>query len=105
MIPGGSKRCRPTKPFWNDDLTKLWNALSDKEKQYLGCRDTHRSLLRQELQDAQRKFAQNYRKAERNYRKNKIIEIENFWSSNPNQFWDNIKKLGPFKKDKIPMGE
>ncbi len=37
-----------------------------------------------------------------NHRKNAIIEIENFPSSNPNHFWDSIKKLGLRKREDIP---
>ncbi len=72
-------------------------------KKYVQCKNNQCRKLRHEFQEAQKIFDQNYRKTERSYRKNTIIEIENFSSSNPNNFRDSIKKLGPRKTKDIPM--
>ena len=83
---------RSTKPFWNDNLSSLWKTLCEKEKLFLLC------------SDRRRRFDREYRKAERKYRQNKIDEIDNYCTSDPNKFWDSIKRLGPTKKSGISMG-
>ena len=95
------KRC--TKPFWNENLSLLWNVLCEKEKQFLQSKDSRRKFKQKEFYSAQKNFDKVYRKAEHNYKKNKIAEIEHYSSSDPNKFWENIKKLGPYKKKDIPM--
>ena len=102
--PNAYKRLkRSTKPFWNDKLSSLWNVLCEKEKLYLESKDSSRKRKQQEFYNAQKIFDKEYRKFERNYKKNKIVEIETFSSSDPNKFWESIKKLGPYKKKDIPM--
>ena len=95
------KRC--TKPFWNANLSKLWKVLCEKEKVFLQSKDTNRRIKQQDFYNAQKNFDREYRKAERNFRKSKIAEIENFSTSDPNKFWNSIKNLGPHKKNDIPM--
>ena len=94
---------RSTKPFWNDNLSSLWKTLCEKEKLFLLCSDRRRRYLQQKFVLAQKKFDREYRKAERKYRINKIDEIDNYCTSDPNKFWDSIKRLGPRKKSGIPM--
>ena len=86
---------RSTKPFWKDHLSSLWKTLCEKEKLFLLCSDRRRRYLQQKFVLAQKKFDREYRKAERKYRKNKIDEIDNYCTSDPNKFWDSIKRLGP----------
>ena len=52
---------------------------------------------------AQNNFDREYRRAERNYRKEKIGEVESSSKSEPAKFWDSIKRLGPRNKQQIPM--
>jgi hypothetical protein len=102
--PAAFKRFkRSTKPFWNDNLSELWNTVCKREKLYLLCREARRSQLKHEFCLAQKNFDREYRKAERNYKKGKIDEIEFLSTSDPKKFWEGIKKLGPKKKNDIPM--
>ncbi len=102
--PAAYKRFkRRTKPFWNDDLTLLWNDLCEKEKMYLQCHDNRRRHFRTVFCTAQKVFDTAYSKARRNYQRSTIFDIENVCSSNPKEFWESIKKLGPCKKNDIPM--
>ena len=43
------------------------------------------------------------RKAERNYKKGVLEDIETVNTENPKAFWNFIKKLGPRKANKVPM--
>ncbi len=94
---------RSTKPFWNETLSYLWDILCEKEKAFLLCENNRRGQFRYEFYNAQKHFDKEYRRAERNFRKGKIIDIENVSTADPNKFWDNIKKLGPIKRQDIPM--
>ena len=41
-----AKRLRVHKPYWNDNLTILWKALSIKEREYLRYRGNRRDTLK-----------------------------------------------------------
>ncbi len=95
------KRC--TKSVWNDLLKELWYVLCEIEKQFLQSTGYNRNKYRQEFREAQNKFDKLYRKTERKYNNDKIIEIETVSAADPNQFWKQINKLGPYNKNYILM--
>ncbi|VDI40881.1 Hypothetical predicted protein [Mytilus galloprovincialis] len=99
------KRHKSSKPFWNEELGQLWNAMRLKEKQFLSFkgRSSTRRRFREEFQHAQKSFDRKLRQCERHYRQSFCLEIDNMVTSNPNDFWDKIKKLGPRKVQNIPM--
>ena len=43
------------------------------------------------------------RNTERNYYRNKALEIEQINTSNPTEFWKYVNSLGPKRKTNIPM--
>ena len=92
-----------SKPFWNDELTRLWKILCDAEKPYLKAQGPRRVLLRQQFHEAQTNFNKVYRKAERKFKRDKIIKIESVSTSDPNKFWAYLKKLSPRMKKDIPL--
>ncbi|VDI49336.1 Hypothetical predicted protein [Mytilus galloprovincialis] len=99
------KRHKSSKPFWNEELGQLWNAMRLKEKQFLSFkgRSSTRRRFREEFQHAQKSFDRKLRQCERHYRQSFCLKIDNMVTSNPNDFWDKIKKLGPRKVQNIPM--
>ena len=94
---------RYTKPFWNDELKTLWLRLCETEKLFLKSQGSVRNRRREDFRNAQKVFDRVYRKAERHFRKNKVEEIEEICTSEPNKFWDTIKKLGPNNRHSIPL--
>ena len=94
------------KPFWNEELTNLWKKMRDAEKKY--CKSKHinnhiKQMLRKEFSEAQNLFDRCLRRTERMYYKNLADHLENINTSNPKEFWDHIKKLGPKKNTDIPV--
>ena len=96
-----AKRCR--KPFWNSELKNLWQDLCRKEKVYLKSRGNNRNVLKHEFRIAQKLFDKTYRQAERKFNRERILELENLTTTDPNKFWQCIKDLGPKKKNIIPL--
>jgi hypothetical protein len=96
-----AKRCR--KPFWNNELKELWQNLCRKERLYLKAHGSDRNRIKHEFKAAQKLFDKTYRRTERRFHKEKLTELENLSTDDPNKFWKCIKNLGPKKKNEIPM--
>ena len=98
------KRYRVYKPFWNDELTKLWKIVRDTEKKYLKAaqNSTFRRHCRIKFYDARNHFDKIYKKAKRQYQESKIKSIESLKTDNPKNFWQEIRNLGPRKPNGIP---
>ena len=98
-IKGGSKRVRKKykhhKPYWNSELTTKWKEMRNKEKAYLR---SHTGVLLQEFKLARNKFDKSLRYFERQYNKEKVLNIEKCNTNDPKEFWKHIKSLGPRKK-------
>ena len=99
------KKFKYHKPYWNDNLTKLWCNMRDKENQFRLNR--HRGKVSNnwyfDFKESQRLFDKELRKAERTYNRGLCIEIENVDVTNPREFWKYISSLGPRKKKDIPL--
>ncbi|XP_055998773.1 uncharacterized protein LOC130047523 isoform X1 [Ostrea edulis] len=100
-----SKRLKNKKPFWNDELRDLWNNTREKENMFVKYKGKQnvKSALRREYIEARDIFDKALRRTERSYKKTVARDIENMSSSNPNEFWNKIKKLGPRNTIYIPM--
>ncbi len=84
VIVGKSKKYfRPSKPYWNDNLSHLWGIMNAKEKDYLHFRGAIRqkNILREAFKVAANKFDKSLRRYEREYRKSQILNIEEVESS------------------------
>ena len=90
-----------SKPWWNEMLGKLWKELVKAEKVYLKEKNQHcKKILRMEYKCKQSTFDKEYIKCKRMYKKSKGVQIESIVTGNPNEFWQQLKKLGPNVKNK-----
>ena len=82
------RRYKHNKPYWNNELSVLWNAMNLKEKAFTNCKGNRRvkSGLRSEYINARDKFDKLLRRTEREYKRSKAMEIETFSTKNPNEF-------------------
>lgn len=99
-----NKRLKNKRPYWNEELQSMWNLVRDKENVFLKFRGNNRSksCLRAEYTTARDKFDKTLRREERAYRRSKALDIERMSTTNPNDFWREIQKLGPRKNKDIP---
>jgi len=100
-----SKRHRVRKPYWNETLGDLWNDLRLKENAFLRCKNnrSRKNALHREYILARDRFDKVLKRTERAYRRVVALDIETTSTSNPNDFWDKINKLGPRNKPSIPV--
>jgi hypothetical protein len=56
-----------------------------------------------QYKEARHAFDKAFRKYERQYNRGQMIDIEDCCTNDPNQFWEQLKQLGPRKKASIPM--
>ena len=60
-------------------------------------------IYKHEYSQARDVFDKNLRRTERTYKKARTVDIETMVTTNPNEFWEKIRKLGPRKVKDIPM--
>ena len=99
------KKFKYFKPYWNDDLTCLWQNMREAEKQFLKCKTNNetRQRLHTNFKFKQKIFDKSLQKASRTYYRHIAENVEEIKTSNPKEFWKQIKKLGPSNKKNIPM--
>ncbi|CAC5380632.1 unnamed protein product [Mytilus coruscus] len=75
------KRHKSSKPFWNEELGQLWNAMRLREKQFLSFkgRSSTRRRFREEFQQAQKSFDRKLRQCERHYRQSFFVWKSIIW--------------------------
>ena len=56
-----------------------------------------------DFKKAQLDFDKYFRLQKRKYLRGKLMNIDKIVTSNPNEFWKEIKKMGPKKQVKIPL--
>lgn len=102
--PSSKKRLhRSTKPFWNDQLQNLWNVLCESEKAFLASSGAQRRVLHAKFKSDQRLFDRTYRKTERSFKLEQLIEIDESCTSDHKKFWELLQKLGPKRQSQIPI--
>lgn len=95
--PKNSKRV--LKPWWNEQLSNLFDHYKSAEKAYLKC--TYRREKQSLFQNFKRKrklFDREYRKSKRRYQIEEKIGISESETRNPQEFWKKINSLGRSKK-------
>ena len=99
------RRFKSHKPYWNKELSELWNAMHSKEKQYLNFNgpSSIKTQLRREFLSSQKRFDKSIRQYERAYKRSVCDDIENMTSENPNEFWEKNQEARAEKLFKIPM--
>ena len=100
-------KCRKSKqnnPYWNSELGHLWSDMRSAERLFLKCKDPQlRKRLKVTYKQKQYNFDKRNRFYKRRYQRGQIIQIEQLHTQNPQQFWNEIKNLGPKRPKKIPM--
>ncbi len=97
------KKWRKRQPFWNDELKELWDTMHQKNKLFM--KEGHRlrrKRLHEEFIESRHRFDKRFRYFERKFRIEKCTDIERMQTRNPNEFWEQIKQIGPNKKRIIP---
>ena len=99
------KYYRSHKPFWTDELTSAWKAMSEAEKAFTHCKHSHvrNKQLHEDFIHKRKLFDKLLRCTERKYNRKKAIDIETINTKNPNEFWKQVNSLGPKRSMKIPM--
>ena len=106
---GASRKARKylkfSKPYWNDNLTVLWKNMCKCEKVFskVNYSKSAKCQARHEYKTARDKFDKAFHKSKRKYNRKVINDTETVNTTNPKEFWRHIKKLGPNKKQQIPM--
>ena len=90
------KRARRTlKPWWNEDLTSLFDQYRISEKLYLKCSyRIEKSRLLLDFRKKRKLFDKFYNKAKRQYKEDVKIGIAESETKNPREFWSKLKRLG-----------
>ena len=99
---------RYKKPFWDDELKVLWNDMKLKEKTYRLAAKRKQCRLdyiykMNNFKTARNLFDRILRLKERKYNRERIYKIDKLCTNIPNQFWKEIKALGPYKQKAIPL--
>jgi hypothetical protein len=104
---GAKKRFRnSTKPYWNDNLQRLWDEVRSAENQYLQCSQTkvaERRKLRETFVATQHTFDSVFRRVKHKFEKEKRDDIERLNTENPREFWNHLNNLGPKRACDIPF--
>ena len=105
VSPKDKKMFKAHKAFWNNELKELWQEMVEHRRIFEKCKK-HRRVREDKLETYKSKrriFERRLRFYERKYNQNKMEEIDNMCTNEPNKFWEKIKNLGPRKNNKIPL--
>ncbi|XP_053391650.1 uncharacterized protein LOC128554398 [Mercenaria mercenaria] len=92
-VSGNNKKRKIKKPWWNDELTELWNNSCRAEKRMLNSDGSTRQKLRIEFKAQRKAFDKCVQKSKRRYWFDMQKEIENLAGSNQSEFWRKIGKI------------
>ena len=104
-LPKKYKLFKHIKPFWNQELTDLWQSKHAAEKSFLKYQGPtqQKYILHAEFRSKQKLFDKTLRRTERQYYRSLADSMETINTKNPRMFWQQIQKLGPPSQSKIPM--
>ena len=98
------RRYKPKKPFWCEDLTRLFEKSVECERKMKKAKFRNiKRIYRLEYKNARTRFDREYRKLKRQYQAGRMEELELVCDTNPKMFWEKIKQMGPKKKQTIPL--
>ena len=100
------QKCRKFKEYWDQELSAKWIEKHECERLFklsrkrgrIRARDTEKLNFKR----AQKEFDQLLRIKKRQYCKGKLLVIDKCVTTDPNSFWEHIRKLGPKKNQEIP---
>ena len=91
-----NKLRRSKKPWWTEELSRMWNDMCDAEKKWR--RDTgnlrRKSELKQRFLTLRKSFDQTVQRTKRHYWFQMQSDIENLNKNNTQEFWKTIGKIG-----------
>ena len=99
-----STKHRSRKPWWNDDLSILWNEQLIAEKEWCKSTDTRRASEKSKYLDKRKRFDKAIQQTKRKWWLFQQNELLNLRTNNCKQFWKRIGNIGIAyeKKDNIP---
>lgn len=106
----GKRKYTPHKEYWSDRLSELWAKMKENyknvqkkgsttSKRMLNCARERAEI--EEYKQSVKAFDKELRNAKRAYRQGYILKIDGCLSKNPNQFWEEVNRLGPRVKKKM----
>ncbi|CAG2195601.1 unnamed protein product [Mytilus edulis] len=97
-----NKRRRCKKPWWNEELTVLWNCVCSAEKIWIKA-TCNKSTLRHNYVQKRKHFDKACQRSKRQYWYSMQDELKNL-EDNPKEFWRKIGKIGVGNnRQSIPM--
>ena len=103
--PGMKKRKKRSKPYWDDEVAKMWKNARDGERAYLSCNGstTVKRTLRLKFVHSRDRFDKVLRRAQRQYNAHQQNYISALRTDN-REFWREIDKLSPDAHVTPPSG-
>ena len=91
-----NKKRRSRKPWWTEELSRLWNEMCLAEKKWRKEAGTSRckSELKHCFLTLRKHFDQTVQRTKRHYWFQMQIDIDNLDRNNPQEFWKTIGKIG-----------
>jgi hypothetical protein len=89
-----NRKRRIRKPWWNDYLSKLWNDVCYREREWLNARGVARAERKCELRKARKLFSKCVQRSKRQHWKRCQIELMEAVDSCPQSIWKKIGKIG-----------
>ena len=96
------RKCR--KPWWNDELTRLWNDVCKHENEWIKAQGNIRKHLHHSYTQKRKIFDKSVQKVKRQYWYSSQEELLDS-TNNPKEFWRKIGKIGvgTERQNVIPM--
>lgn len=99
-----NKKRRIKKPWWNNNLTELWNKMSKAEKEYTIHQGKNKQHLRNLFVSARKVFDRHVQRVKRCYWYDQQQKFQKLESGDQKAFWKEINiGLGSERKKEIPM--
>ena len=104
-----NNKCPRRKPWWTDDLSKIWNIMCQSERKWIKCTDmANKCNLMTVLIDSRKQFDRAVQRRKRQYWQETQQELfKTCNTGNTGDFWKMIGKIGMgFERNKdIPLEE
>lgn len=99
------KKKRTKKPWWNDNLSKLWKEMCIEERKWLKASGGDKKAQRPVFLAKRKLFDKHVQKYKREYWFKMQNELENQCENDNEEFWKNIGRLGIGfeRRNNIPM--
>jgi len=90
-----SRKYKPGKPWWNDQLTTMWDNLSQAEKRWLRCNSkSDKVYFKAEFVKLRKIFDTEVQKSKRRHWYNIQNDLLNECNVDQSRFWKSIGRIG-----------